>query len=102
MNRLFPETEQRPKLLGDVRHERMQQPHDRGQHVIHHRQRGFLLRFVLAENVGLGRFHEPVAVIAPDKIVEPLRDRIELVITIRFFNRVDRFVQSRQHFHSVD
>ena len=55
----------------------MQQAHDRGEHVIHHRQCGFLPRFIFAEDFRLGRLYEPVAVIAPDKIVEALGDRTD-------------------------
>ena len=58
-----------------MRHEGMQQPQCRREHNIHYCQRRFLFRFVLAENVSLGRFNKPVAVIAPDKIIEMLGDQ---------------------------
>ena len=80
----------------------MEKTRNRGQNVIHHRQRGIFSRFIFAEDFGLRCFNEPVAVIAPDKIVEPLRDCVELVIAIRFFDCVDRFVQSRQNFDRED
>jgi len=45
--------------------------------------------FVLAENISLGGFDKPVAVIAPNKIIKPLRDGIELVFAIRGVDCVD-------------
>jgi len=55
-----------------------------------------------AENLRLGRFHEPIAIIAPEEIVKPLPDNIELVFAIPRVERVDRFVQSGEDFDRVD
>ena len=80
----------------------MKQSQDRGKHDVHDRERRFLPRFVVAKDFRLGRFDEPIAVIAPEKIVEPLRDLIEPIFAIRGLDRVDRFIQSRQHFDRED
>jgi hypothetical protein len=55
----------------------MQQSHCRREHNIHDCQNGFLFRFVGAEDVSLSRFNKPVAVIAPDKIIELLGDLLK-------------------------
>src|SRR5437867_1767103 len=83
-------------------HEWMQQSGYCREHKIHHRQGGSLLCFVFAEDFGLGRFHEPVAVIAPYKVVEALRDSVELISAISSLDRVDRFVQACEQFQGVD
>ena len=101
LNRVFAKTEQRPKLLRDMRHERMQQPHpaDRTKSMT---ASADLFSLRLAENVSLGRFNKPVAIVAPEKIVETLRDHVELVFAIRRLDCVDRFIQPRQHFDGID
>ena len=70
-------------------HEGMEQSQDCREHKIHHCQGRSLFGFVLAENVSLGGFDKPVAVIAPNKIIKPLRDGIELVFAIRGVDGVD-------------
>ena len=85
-----------------MRHKGMQQPQCRREHNIHHRQRRFLFRFVRAENVSLGRFNKPVAVITPDKIIEMLGDQVEVIFAIRGLDCVDCLIQPSEHFDGVD
>ena len=96
------ETQDRPKFLRDVGHERMEQPQKSGENEIHHRQNRFLPRLVVAENFRLRRFDEPIAIIAPEKIVESLGDLVEFVFAIRRFGRDQQFIETRQHFDRVD
>src|SRR3954466_11079210 len=85
-----------------MRHKWMEQPQRCGKNQIHHRERGFLFGFVRAENVGLGRFDKPVAVITPDKIIEMLSDYVEVIFTIRRLDCVDCLIQTSEHFDAVD
>src|SRR5438477_12625586 len=80
----------------------MQQPQYRGQHKVHYRQHRFLLRLVAAEDFRLGGFDEPIAVIAPDKVVKALCDRAELIFAVSSFDCVHRFVQAGEQFQGVD
>ena len=80
----------------------MQQSQYRRQHKVHDCQRRLFLRFVLTKNVSLGRFNKPVAIIAPNKIVEALRDYIELIFAVCSLDCVDCLVQARQHFDGKD
>jgi hypothetical protein len=57
---------------------------------------------VFAENFGLRSFNKPVAIIAPDKVIKPLCDRIELIFAISGFDGVNRFVQARNQFQGVN
>ena len=75
---------------------------DRGKNEIHDGERRFLARFVLAEDFRLGRFDEPIAIIAPEKIVEPLRDLVELIFAISGLDRANRFIEARQNFDRID
>ena len=70
----------------------MQQSQDGREHKIHCGQRRFFTGLVVAEDFGLGRFNKPIAVIAPNKIIKALPDRVELVIAIRHVNPINRFV----------
>src|SRR2546428_13100167 len=83
-------------------HKRVEQSEDRREYKIHHRQCRFLLRLVFAENVSLGSLNKPVAIIAPNKVIEALRDRVELIFAIRSVDYVDRLVQTREHFDGVN
>ena len=65
----FGKSHQRPKLFRQVRHEGMEQANDGRQDTIHCSQGRLLALFVFAEDVDLARFDEPIAKIAPDKIV---------------------------------
>src|SRR6266487_5001593 len=80
----------------------MQQPQYRGKHKVHYRQHRLLLCLIFAEDVCLSGFEEPVAIIAPDKIVKALRDGIELIFAISAFNCLDCFVQPSEQFQGVD
>src|SRR5881396_1250580 len=80
----------------------MQQPQYRGKHKVHYRQHRFLLRLVAAEDFRLGGFDEPIAVIAPDKVVKALCDRAELIFAVSSFDCVHRFVQAGEQFQGVD
>src|SRR5205814_4311141 len=95
LNRAANKTKGSPQLLSKMRHERMKQPQDRVENVIHYCECGFFLRIVLAANVALRSLDKPVAVIAPNKIVQSLRDRIELVIAISRFDHINRLIQAR-------
>ncbi len=59
------------------------------------------LRFVFAENVSLGRFNKPIAVIAPDKIIEMLGNHVEVIFAIRRLDCVDCLIQPSEHFDGV-
>src|SRR4029453_5852919 len=85
-----------------MRHKGMQQSQCRREHKIHHCQGRSLFRFVRAENISLGRFNKPVAVIAPDKIIEVLGDHVEMIFAIRGLDCVDCLVQASEHFHGVN
>ena len=61
----------------------------------------FLAASVLKMSV-LAVFHEPVAVIAPDEVVELLGDGIKLVAPIGRLDRVDGFVQAGQNLDPRD
>src|SRR4029077_16144241 len=69
---------------------------------VHYPQGRFLLHVVTAEDFRLGGFNEPIAVIAPDKVVKALCDRAELIFVVSSFNCVDRFAQSSEQFQGVD
>src|SRR6266446_7890619 len=59
----------------------MEQAQKSREHKIHHRQRGFFPRPICAENLRLGRFHKPVAIIAPEKIVETLGHGVSTIFS---------------------
>src|SRR6266513_1427083 len=80
----------------------MQQSQYRGKDKVHYRQRGFLLRPVAAEDFRLGGFNEPIAVIAPDEVVNALCDHVELIFVVSSFGCVDGFVQAGEQFQGVD
>src|SRR5437867_9266182 len=83
-------------------HEGMQQPQCRREHKIHHCQGRSLFRFILAENVSLGRFNKPITIIAPDEIIEMLGDQIEVIFAIRRLDCVDCLIHASEHFDGVD
>src|SRR5438045_5798489 len=80
----------------------MQQPQYRGKHKVHYRQHRLLLRLVAAEDFRLGGFNEPIAVIAPDKVVKALCYHVELIFAVSSFDCVDGFVQAGEQFQGVD
>src|SRR4029453_3814063 len=57
---------------------------------------------VCAKDVSLGCFYKPIAIVAPNKFIQSLRDSIELIVTIRRLNCIDRFIQARENFHRED
>src|SRR5882724_6846159 len=83
-------------------HKGMEQSQNCRERKIHHCQGRSLFGFVLAENFSLGRLNKPVAVIAPDKIIEMLRDQIEVIFAIRGLYRIDCLVEPREHFDGID
>ena len=74
----------------------MKQAQKSGQHIVHHRQHRFLARLVFAKDLRLGRFDEPIAIVAPEEIVQALRYLVELVFAIRGFGRRQQLVKTSQ------
>src|SRR3954469_15107611 len=85
-----------------MRHERMKEAEKPAEHQVHYAEDGFLARFVFAENIGLRRFDEPIAVIAPEEIVESLRHFVELVFAVSVLDRDEQLVEARQDFDRVN
>ena len=80
-----------------MRHEGVQQGEELRQHSVHREKRDVLGDGALghaasfghafyAQDVGLRRFHEPVAVVAPEKVVEPLRRLVEAIFLVGRFH----------------
>src|SRR5450432_3301067 len=80
----------------------MEQTEKSRQNEIHHRQHRSLARLVVAEDFRLRRFDEPIAIITPEKIVEPLGDLIEFVFAISGFGRGKQLVETGENFDRID
>src|SRR2546429_4994198 len=80
----------------------MEQAQKRREYNVHHGQCGSLSRFVVSEDICFRGFDEPVAIVAPEKIVKTLCDCIELIVTITCIDCVDRLVQARQNVDRID
>ena len=70
-------TEPLPELLGNERHERMEQPQHLAENKVDHREAVRLARRIAAAR--LACFEIPIAKLAPEKAVKRLRGFVEMV-----------------------
>src|SRR5438552_663319 len=84
-----------------MRHEGMEQSQYGREHNIHYRQGRSLFRFVSAKNVSFGCFNKPVAVIAPNKIIETLCDQTKLILAIRGVDCLNGVIQPHENFYGI-
>src|SRR2546428_3521049 len=56
----------------------------------------------MTKNFGLGRFDEPIAIITPEEIVEPLHNFIEFVFAISGFGRSQQLIETGENLERVN
>ena len=86
-----------PDLLGDERHERMQQPQELIEHIDQHLLRGQLALLVLAVQACLGQLDIPVAVGIPDEVIDLGRGHAKLVSVHILGDFPDERIELGQH-----
>src|SRR5271165_5588234 len=90
-----------PKLLSNVRHERMEQSQDTGQNMIHHAQAVIADTFLFALQFSLCRLQIPIAKIVPYELVERLRDLSEKVVGVGIFDDLNGLVQPKKNMSGI-
>ena len=82
-----------PYLLGDERHERVDELEYLGQDIEQHLLRAELALLILAVEAGLGQFNVPVAVAVPDEVVYLARGDAQLVAVHILADLFDKVVE---------
>ena len=85
-----------PDLLGDERHERVQQPQDLVEHIDQHALRGELALLVLAVEARLRQLDIPVAICVPDEVIDLGRGNAQLVGVHILGHFTDERIQLRE------